>query len=190
MLALRQVFSPTTSVFPLSLPFHQRSLLILIYTLLLAEGQTGESWVFSTKIALSVIRYCCVQNYFNFVLKFSFHFNIQNTDCWHVNCCSALCILSILFVPCQALCSGYFNDLQIPSIPLRIIRRSHEPATAPHSVQVLVYLHDTLKFIHIPLKANRPFSSPNFRISLGVRTPFSFSGYWWLFFLRLNRPEL
>ena len=50
------VFSPSSSVFALSLPFHQRSLLGFTYMLLLPEGQTGEAWELSKKQCSSVNR--------------------------------------------------------------------------------------------------------------------------------------
>ena len=40
------VFTPSSSVFPLSLSFHQRPTLIFIYMLLLSEGLTRETWEF------------------------------------------------------------------------------------------------------------------------------------------------
>jgi hypothetical protein len=41
--------SPNTSGLPLSSPFHQCSILIFIYALLLEEGQTGKAWLPSKK---------------------------------------------------------------------------------------------------------------------------------------------
>jgi len=43
-LAVVQTFFPEYLYLPLSISFHQRSILIFIYTLLLPKGQMGEAW--------------------------------------------------------------------------------------------------------------------------------------------------
>jgi len=54
-LGLGQVFSSKYFGFPMSVSFHQCSLLVFIYTLLLSEGQTGEAWEPSKKLNSSEI---------------------------------------------------------------------------------------------------------------------------------------
>jgi hypothetical protein len=39
-----EIYGGRTFGFPLSVPFHQCSIVIFIYTLLLPEGQTSEAW--------------------------------------------------------------------------------------------------------------------------------------------------
>lgn len=51
--ALGQCFSPSTSVFPLSVSFHRCSMIIFIRMFLLPEGQTGEAWELFKSSAVS-----------------------------------------------------------------------------------------------------------------------------------------
>jgi len=59
--------------FPLSLPFHYCSMLILIYTLPLPEGQTGESWE-PSKIGRSLVNREALDR------------KVLSTVCWSIKC--------------------------------------------------------------------------------------------------------
>ena len=86
--------------FPLSLPFHQRSVLIFICMLLLPEEQTGEAWEPSKENPLSENGARWIEN--------KFHFSVFEGNSSHFLCYAVPAVLSFLLKSVTPICPFAF----------------------------------------------------------------------------------
>ena len=89
-------FSPSTSCFPLSVSFHQRSILIVIYMILSREGRTGEVWESSYSNGFPEIGECWTETYSRpdvYRVGWTERFPIQEAKGGHIylpHCCAEI----------------------------------------------------------------------------------------------------